>query len=149
MARENFGSRLGFLLVSAGCAIGIGNVWRFPFVAGEYGGGVFVLLYLVFLAIMGIPLLTMEFSVGRAGRKSTVGAYQALQKPGQWWHVHGWVAWIGLCILMCYYTTVAGWMMAYFYKFAAGDFSYGMDAATIGGMFGAMLENPSEMNAEK
>ncbi|MDY3740686.1 MAG: sodium-dependent transporter [Selenomonadaceae bacterium] len=145
MARENFGSRLGFLLVSAGCAIGIGNVWRFPFVAGEYGGGVFVLLYLVFLAIMGIPLLTMEFSVGRAGRKSTVGAYQALQKPGQWWHVHGWVAWIGLCVLMCYYTTVAGWMMAYFYKFAAGDFSYGMDAATIGGMFGAMLENPSEM----
>ena len=95
MKRENFGSRLGFLLVSAGCAIGIGNVWRFPYVAGQNGGGVFVLFYLLFLLCMGVPVLTMELAVGRAGRKSAVGAYRALEKPGSKWHVHGWFCILG------------------------------------------------------
>ena len=110
MKRENFGSRLGFLLVSAGCAIGIGNVWRFPYVAGQNGGGVFVLFYLLFLLCMGVPVLTMELAVGRAGRKSAVGAYKALEKPGSRWHVHGWFCMIGCYLLMMYYTTVSGWM---------------------------------------
>ena len=126
MKRENFGSRLGFLLVSAGCAIGIGNVWRFPYVAGQNGGGVFVLFYLLFLLCMGVPVLTMELAVGRAGRKSAVGAYKALEKPGSRWHVHGWFCMIGCYLLMMYYTTVSGWMLSYFVKFATGTFT-GMD----------------------
>ena len=144
MKRENFGSRLGFLLVSAGCAIGIGNVWRFPYVAGPNGGGVFVLFYLLFLLCMGVPVLTMELAVGRAGRKSAVGAYKALEKPGSRWHVHGWFCMIGCYLLMMYYTTVSGWMLSYFVKFAIGTFT-GMDADQVAGVFGKMLGNPGEM----
>lgn len=114
MQRESFKSRLGFLLVSAGCAIGIGNVWRFPYVAGENGGGLFVLFYLIFLVIMGLPVLTMEFAVGRASRKSAVLGYKALEKPGSKWHIHGWFAMAGCYLLMMYYTTVSGWMLSYF-----------------------------------
>ena len=122
MQRENFRSRLGFLLVSAGCAIGIGNVWRFPYITGQYGGGYFVLFYLICLVIMGIPVMTMELAVGRASRKSAVQAYQTLEKPGQKWHIHGWFCMLGCCLLMMYYTTVTGWMVDYFYKFLRGDF---------------------------
>ena len=144
MKRENFGSRLGFLLVSAGCAIGIGNVWRFPYVAGQNGGGVFVLFYLLFLLCMGVPVLTMELAVGRAGRKSAVGAYRALEKPGSKWHVHGWFCILGCYLLMMYYTTVSGWMLSYFVKFATGTFT-GMNADQVAGVFGDMLSNPGEM----
>ena len=122
MKRENFGSRLGFLLVSAGCAIGIGNVWRFPYVAGQNGGGIFVLFYLIFLIAMGLPVLTMELAVGRASRKSAVLGYKALEKPNSKWHIHGWVAIFGCYMLMMYYTTVSGWMVTYFYKFVKGEF---------------------------
>ena len=115
--RENFKSNLGFILVSAGCAIGIGNVWKFPYVAGANGGGVFVLFYLLFLLIMGVPVLTMELSVGRASRQGAVGAYKMLEKPGHKWHIHGWASVVGNYLLMMYYTTVSGWMLAYFYKF--------------------------------
>ena len=123
MKRENFGSRLGFLLVSAGCAIGLGNVWKFPYVTGANGGGVFVLFYLLFLAIMGVPVLTMELSVGRASRKSVVEAYKVLEPRGSKWHLHGWVAIAGNYILMMFYTTVSGWMMGFFLKYLTGQFS--------------------------
>ena len=144
MKRENFQSRLGFILVSAGCAIGIGNVWKFPYVTGENGGGVFVLFYLLFLVIMGVPVLTMELAVGRASRKSAVEAYRALEPQGSKWHIHGWFCVIGCCLLMMYYTTVAGWMLDYFYKFATGAFD-GMPNDAVDGVFSAMLANPSEM----
>lgn len=145
MKRESFNSRLGFLLVSAGCAIGIGNVWRFPYVAGQNGGGIFVLFYLLFLLCMGVPVLTMEFAVGRASRKSTVEAYKALEKPGHKWHIHGWISIAGCYLLMMYYTTVSGWMLDYFVKFALGDFAAGMDKAAVDGVFSAMQANPGEM----
>ncbi len=144
MKRESFRSRLGFLLVSAGCAIGIGNVWKFPYVTGENGGGVFVLFYLLFLAIMGVPVLTMELAVGRASRKSAVQGYQALQKPGSKWHIHGWFCVAGCCLLMMYYTTVSGWMLGYFFKFAGGAFE-GLGAEAVEGVFPAMLGSPVEM----
>ena len=144
MKRENFQSRLGFILVSAGCAIGIGNVWKFPYVTGVNGGGVFVLFYLLFLAIMGVPVLTMELAVGRASRKSAVQGYEALEPKGSKWHIHGWFCIIGCYLLMMYYTTVAGWMLAYFYKFLTGTFS-GMEAGAVDSVFGAMLGSPGEM----
>ena len=144
MERESFGSRLGFILVSAGCAIGIGNVWKFPYITGECGGGVFVLVYLLFLVIMGIPVLTMELAVGRASRKSAVGSYKALEKPGGKWHIHGWFCIIGCYLLMMYYTTVSGWMLNYFVKFAAGTFD-GLEGDAIGGVFTSMLGNTGEM----
>ena len=144
MKRERFQSRLGFLLVSAGCAIGIGNVWKFPYVTGENGGGVFVLFYLLFLAVMGVPVLTMELAVGRASRKSAVQGYQALQKPGSKWHIHGWFCVAGCCLLMMYYTTVSGWMLGYFFKFAGGTFE-GLGAEAVEGVFSAMLGSPVEM----
>lgn len=142
--RENFKSRLGFLLVSAGCAIGIGNVWKFPYVAGQNGGGVFVLFYLLFLLIMGVPVLTMELAVGRASRKSSIGAFRTLEKPGHKWHIHGWACITGCYLLMMYYTTVSGWMFGYFAKFATGTFE-GMHSEAVDGVFGAMLANPGEM----
>ena len=145
MERESFKSRLGFLLVSAGCAVGIGNVWKFPYVVGQNGGGWFVLLYLLFLVIMGLPVLTMELAVGRGSRKSAVQGYQALEKPGSKWHIHGWFAIAGCYLLMMYYTTVSGWMVSYFYKFATGQFSAGMDTEQCGAVFGRMLGNPMEM----
>ena len=144
MKRENFSSRLGFILVSAGCAIGIGNVWKFPWMAGSNGGGVFVLFYLLFLIIMGVPVLTMELAVGRASRKSAVLGYKALEPQGSKWHIHGWFCVIGCCLLMMYYTTVAGWMLDYFYKFATGAFE-GMSNEAIDGVFSTMLASPSEM----
>ena len=144
MKRESFGSRLGFILVSAGCAIGIGNVWRFPFVAGENGGGVFVLFYLLFLLIMGVPVLTMELAVGRAGQATAVKAFKALEKPGTVWHFHGWASAFGCLVLLMYYTTVAGWMLGYFFKFLGGTFE-GLDKAAINGVFDAMKLNPGEM----
>ena len=144
MKRESFRSRLGFLLVSAGCAIGIGNVWKFPYVTGENGGGVFVLFYLLFLAVMGVPVLTMELAVGRASRKSAVLGYRALEPTGSKWHVHGWFCLIGCYLLMMYYTTVSGWMLGYFFKFAGGTFS-GIANEAVDGVFDAMLGNPAEM----
>ena len=128
MQRETLGSRLGFILLSAGCAIGMGNVWKFPWLCGKNGGGVFVLFYLIFLIIMGIPVMTMEFAMGRASRKSAVLGYKALEKPGSKWHLHGWAAIFGCYMLMMYYTTVSGWMITYFYKFLTGEFQAGMDA---------------------
>ncbi|MCI8940488.1 MAG: sodium-dependent transporter [Dorea sp.] len=145
MKREGFQSRLGFILVSAGCAIGIGNVWRFPYVAGQNGGGIFVLLYLVFLLGMGVPVLTMELAVGRASRKSAVLGYQALEKPGSKWHIHGWFCIFGCYMLMMYYTTVSGWMVSYFFKFAAGVFRPGMNAEESGAVFSELLASPGEM----
>ncbi len=144
MKRENFQSRLGFLLVSAGCAIGIGNVWKFPYVTGQNGGGLFVLFYLLSLLIMGVPVLTMELAVGRASRKSAVLGYKALEPQGSKWHLHGWFCVLGCYLLMMYYTTVAGWMLGYFVKFAAGTF-HGLEGDAIDGVFGAMLSSPGEM----
>lgn len=144
MKRENFRSRLGFLLVSAGCAIGIGNVWKFPYVTGENGGGIFVLFYLIFLVLMGIPVLTMELAVGRAGRKSAVGAYRALEPAGSKWHLHGWFCIAGCYLLMMYYTTVSGWMLGYFFKFAGGRFA-GLTPAEMDAVFPAMLSDPGEL----
>ena len=120
--REGFGSRLGFILVSAGCAIGIGNVWRFPTVTGQYGGGIFVLFYLIFLVLMGLPVLTMELAVGRAGHGAARSAYKALEPQGSKWHIHGWFCMVGCILLMMYYTTVSGWMLDYFFRFLTGNF---------------------------
>ena len=142
--RESFASRLGFILISAGCAIGIGNVWRFPTVTGENGGGVFVLFYLLFLVCMGVPVLTMELAVGRAGRGSAGKAYQALEPKGSVWHLHGWACLLGCVVLMMYYTTVNGWMISYFFKFLTGTFE-GATADTSAATFSAMLANPGEM----
>ena len=145
MEREKFGSRIGFIFVSAGCAIGIGNVWKFPYMAGKYGGAIFVLFYLLFLIIMGLPVMTMELSVGRASRKSAVLSYKELEKPGSKWHIHGWICMLGCYLLMMYYTTVSGWMTDYFFKFASGSFESGMTSEKIGGVFQDMLSSPSEM----
>lgn len=145
MERESFGTRLGFILVSAGCAIGIGNVWKFPYVAGQNGGAIFVLFYLLFLVCMGIPVLTMEFAVGRASRKSSVQGFQVLEKKGQKWHIHGWLSMAGCYLLMMYYTTVSGWMVSYFVKFVKGTFHSGMSSDAVAGVFGNMLANPAEM----
>ena len=145
MKRESFKSRLGFLLVSAGCAIGIGNVWRFPYVVGQNGGGIFVLFYLIFLVAMGLPVLTMELAVGRASRKSAVLGYKALEKKGSKWHIHGWVAIFGCYMLMMYYTTVSGWMVTYFFKFVTGEFTTGMTAEDTAQTFTNLLGDPKQM----
>ena len=144
MERETLKSRLGFILLSAGCAIGIGNVWKFPYIAGQGGGGAFVLFYLIFLVILGLPIMTMEFAVGRASRKSPVRAYQALEKPGQKWHIHGYFTLIGCYLLMMFYTTVAGWMLHYFYMTAAGKLA-GLNAEQVAGKFTVMLASPATM----
>ena len=142
MERERLGSRLGFILISAGCAIGIGNVWRFPTVAGQNGGGLFVLIYLLFLVILGIPVMTMEFAMGRAARKSPIKLYQQLEKPNHKWHIHGYFALAGNVILMMFYTSVAGWMLQYFGYTAFGKFDGMQTRAEISGVFGEMLSNP-------
>ncbi|MBR1701985.1 MAG: sodium-dependent transporter [Lachnospiraceae bacterium] len=157
MKRENFKTRLGFLLVSAGCAIGIGNVWKFPYVTGQNGGGLFVLLYLLFLVIMGAPILTMELAVGRASRKSVVLGYRELEPKGSKWHVHGWFCILGCYMLMMYYTTVSGWMLNYMVKFATGAFHHmvggesaqGVDQVTarVAAVFNSMLASPAQMLA--
>ena len=142
--REKLGSRLGFILISAGCAIGIGNVWKFPYMAGQGGGGAFVLFYLIFLLLLGLPIMTMEFAVGRASQKSPVKAYYALEKPGQKWHIHGYITLIGCYLLMMFYTTVAGWMLHYFYLTATGQFT-GLDSKAVSGQFNTMLSQPLVM----
>ena len=144
MERENLKSRLGFILLSAGCAIGIGNVWKFPYMAGQGGGGAFVLFYLLFLVILGLPIMSMEFAVGRASHKSPVRAYQALEKPGQKWHIHGYFTLIGCYLLMMFYTTVAGWMLHYFYMTAAGKLS-GLSTGQVANAFSEMLADPGVM----
>ena len=144
MKRENFKSRLGFILISAGCAIGIGNVWKFPYVTGQNGGGIFVLFYLLFLIALGVPVMTMEFAVGRASRKSVIECYQTLEMPGSKWHLHGYVAMIGNYMLMMFYTTVSGWMLSYFYRFVKNDFA-GVTPEETAGKFSHMLEDPVSM----
>lgn len=144
MSREKLGSRLGFILLSAGCAIGIGNVWKFPYIVGENGGGVFVLIYLIFLAILGIPVMTMEFSIGRAAQKSPVMMYHQLEPKGSKWHIHGKVALVGAYMLMMFYTTVAGWMVRYFVSTATGELS-GLDAAGISDKFSGVLADAPMM----
>ena len=121
MERERLGSRLGFILLSAGCAIGCGNVWKFPWMVGENGGGAFVLIYLLCLVLLGLPAMTMEFALGRAAQASPVRMYQKLEKPGQKWHLHGYAALIGNVCLMAFYTVVTGWMMYYFVSFLTGN----------------------------
>ncbi|MCR4923179.1 MAG: sodium-dependent transporter [Lachnospiraceae bacterium] len=144
MNRDAFKSRLGFIMVSAGCAIGIGNVWKFPYLTGSNGGGVFVLIYIFFLLLIGIPLLTMELALGRSSRNSIVGAYKKLEPKGTYWHIHGWICIIGCIMLMLYYTTVNGWMLLYFYKYLNGQMqNYTLD--TVDKVFGDMLGNPVEM----
>jgi NSS family neurotransmitter:Na+ symporter len=138
--REHFGSRLGFILISAGCAIGLGNVWRFPYITGEYGGAAFVLMYLVFLVILGLPVMVMEFSVGRASQKSAALAFDKLQPSGRF-HWFGWWGYIGCLVLMMFYTTVCGWMLAYIVKLGVGEFN-GLDAAGIGEQFNVFLADP-------
>ena len=144
MERETLKSRLGFILLSAGCAIGIGNVWKFPYIAGQGGGGAFVLFYLLFLVIMGLPIMTMEFAVGRASGKSPVKAYQALEKPGQKWHIHGYLTLIGCYLLMMFYTTVSGWMLHYFYMTATGQLD-GLTSDEVSSKFSEMLASPGIM----
>lgn len=139
--REHLGSRLGFILLSAGCAIGIGNVWRFPYMAGQYGGGTFVLIYLFFLAILGIPVMTVEFALGRASQKSPVRLYQELEPKGSKWHIHGYFALAGNYLLMMFYTSVSAWMIQYFLATASGQLS-GLDASGISDYYNEMLTNP-------
>ncbi len=141
MERERLGSRLGFILLSAGCAIGIGNVWKFPYIAGQYGGGIFVLIYLFFLVIMGVPVMTMEFSLGRASRKSPARLYHTLAPNDKKWRIHGYASVAGNYLLMMFYTTVAGWMLRYFSDTAAGSFT-GLDNVGVKNHFGEMLSNP-------
>ena len=144
--REKLGSRMGFILLSAGCAIGIGNVWRFPYIAGMYGGGMFVLFYLLFLIAMGVPVMTMEFAVGRASRRSVIRSFSELEKPGQKWHLNGYLGMAGNYLLMMFYTTVAGWMLYYFYQMLTGKFT-GKDKEQVAGMFQGMLESPAILTA--
>jgi len=142
--REKFSSRLGFILISAGCAIGLGNVWRFPYITGQYGGGMFVLIYLFFLIAMGLPVVVMEFAMGRASQKSIAKSYEVLEPQGSKWHIHKYFAIAGNYILMMFYTTVGGWMLAYFFKMLKGDF-VGANSEQIANAFGTMTTNRNEM----
>ena len=139
--RESLGSRLGFILLSAGCAIGIGNVWKFPYITGQYGGGAFVVIYLIFLILMGAPIMTMEFAIGRASRKSPFLDCKVLEKPGTKWHYHGYLAIVGNYLLMMFYTTVTGWMLYYFYKSLTGHFN-NASVETVSTTFTNMTANP-------
>lgn len=142
--RERLASRLGFILLSAGCAIGIGNVWKFPYMVGQYGGGAFVLIYIFFLIVMGVPVMTMEFALGRASQKSPAKIFNELEPKGSKWHLYSVVAVIGNVMLMMFYTTVAGWMLQYFVKMAKGEF-IGLNADGVAGEFGNMLGDPVTM----
>ena len=139
--REKFGSRIGFILISAGCAIGLGNVWRFPYIVGQYGGAAFILLYLVFLVILGLPVMTMEFSVGRASRRSIADSFRVLEPKGTKWHLYGRIGMAGNYLLMMFYTTVTGWMFAYFFKMLRGDF-VGLAPDAVSAQFGQLTGNP-------
>ncbi len=141
MQRENLGSRLGFILISAGCAIGLGNVWRFPYIVGEYGGAAFILMYLLFLVIFGLPIMTMEFAVGRASKKSIGASFRELEPKGAKWHWFGWIGMAGNYLLMMFYTTVTGWMFAYFVKMLRGDF-VGQTPDQVSAQFGALTADP-------
>ena len=142
--RERLGSRLGFILLSAGCAIGCGNVWKFPWMCGQYGGGAFVLLYLVFLVVLGLPVMTMEFSIGRAAQRSPVQMYRALEPEGTKWHAQGYVSLAGNVILMMFYTSVAGWMLYYFVRSASGAMT-GLSSEAVDAVFSGMMGTPSIM----
>ena len=140
-SREKFSSRLGFLLISAGCAVGLGNVWRFPYITGQYGGAAFVIIYLIFLVIMGLPIMTMEFSVGRASQRSAVKSFEVLEPKGTKWHFIKFIPLIGNYMLMMFYTTVGGWMIAYFFKMGKGELA-GLDAEGVSNAFNAFLADP-------
>lgn len=144
MEREKFSSRLGFLLISAGCAIGLGNVWRFPYITGKYGGAAFVLVYLFFLVIMGLPIMAMEFAVGRASQKSCASSFKILEPKGSYWHINGYVGMLGNYLLMMFYTTIGGWMLSYFVKMIRGEFE-GLDAQGVSDAFNGMLSQPDPM----
>ena len=144
MEREKFASRLGFILISAGCAIGLGNVWRFPYIVGKYGGAAFIVLYLAFLVIFGLPIMTMEFAVGRASRKSIADSFRVLEPKGTKWHLFGWVGMAGNYLLMMFYTTVTGWIFAYLFKMIRGDFA-GLDSAAISDQFTQLTQNPTAL----
>lgn len=146
MEREKLKTRLGFILLSAGCAIGIGNVWKFPYMAGQGGGGAFVMFYILFLVLLGVPIMSMEFAVGRASQKSPGKSFLTLEKPGQKWHLHGYVSVVANYLLMMFYTTVAGWMLHYFYLMLAGKFT-GLNTEQVGNVFSDMLQTPSIMAA--
>ncbi len=141
MQRERLGSRLGFLLLSAGCAIGIGNVWKFPYMVGQYGGGAFVLIYIFFLIVLGVPVMTMEFAIGRASQKSPVKFYQELEPKGSKWHIHGYASLAGNYLLLMFYTSVAGWLLQYFVDTASGKFE-GLDTGGISAAYEGMLAEP-------
>ena len=144
MERGNFSTRLGFILVSAGCAIGLGNVWRFPYITGMYGGASFVLIYLVFLAILGLPIMVAEFAVGRASVRSAAMSFDVLEPAGTKWHLYKYGAIAGNLLLMMFYTTISGWMLYYIYLMVSGRFE-GLDAAGVGQVFGALLADPVTM----
>ncbi|MBW5397343.1 sodium-dependent transporter [Brachyspira pilosicoli] len=139
--RERLSSRLGFLLVSAGCAIGLGNIWRFPYITGKYGGAAFVIIYIISLLAVGIPILIMEFSIGRAGQRDIAGSYKVLEKKGHKWHIIGYVQIIGCLILMMFYTTVAGWSIIYAFYMLIGKVD-NLSAEGVGELFGATIANP-------
>ena len=141
MKREKLSSRLGFILLSAGCAIGLGNIWRFPYMVGEHGGGAFVLVYLFFLIVLGLPIIVMEYSVGRASKKSIAQSFQLLEKKGQKWHWFSYVAMIGNYLLVMFYTTISGWMLAYFVKMLKGDFT-GLTTVEVGKVFTDLQADP-------
>ncbi len=143
---ENFSSRLGFIFLSAGCAIGLGNVWRFPFITGRYGGAFFVLIYLAFLVLLGLPVMMAEFAVGRASGRSVMTSFNELEREGTHWHWVRYIALLGNLLLMMFYTPVAGWMPYYLYKAAVGGFD-GLSPEEVGGIFGALLSDPVTMTA--
>ena len=142
--RETFSSRLGFVLISAGCAIGLGNVWRFPYITGKYGGAAFVLLYLLFLVVLGLPVMVMELAVGRGSQRSIALSFQRLERKGSLWHLYSYVCFAGNYLLMMFYTVIAGWLLYYFVKMLRGDFT-GLDAQGVAGEFGKLMETPGTM----
>ena len=144
MEREKFSSRIGFILISAGCAIGLGNVWRFPYITGEYGGAAFVLIYLFFLVIMGLPIMVMEFAVGRGSQKSAALSFDVLEPKGTKWHWYKWGAMAGNYLLMMFYTTIGGWLLLYFFKMLLGQFE-GLDSAGVELAFSDLTRNPGLM----
>lgn len=144
MKRERFSSRLGFMLISAGCAVGLGNVWRFPYVVGQNGGAIFVMLYLLFLVVLGMPIMVMEFAVGRASQKSAALSFRVLEPKGSYWHIHGWISMAGNYLLMMFYTTIAGSMLAYFWKTLAGRFT-GLDTVQVAEQYSLLTRSPGEM----
>ena len=140
--REKFSSRLGFILISAGCAIGLGNVYRFPITTGAYGGAFFVLIYIAFLVLLGIPVMTAELAVGRASQRSIASSYDVLEKKGQKWHLAKYLGIAGNYLLMMFYTTISGWMLIYFIKYADGSILAYKSAEELGAVFGTMISNP-------